>query len=153
MKTLFTVLALATTLVTAAFSEPLSATVGTNSVVVLPPRNVINAAAWSEGYAATQGQLLKASDGTIVMALVSGALPADHNTDNYRRVPAGDRLLATVQNVGLTDLWVAVGRLAVSGKGIKLYPGGAVTLENINAPVSVVSSAEGGEVAMLDVTK
>jgi len=130
-------------------SEPLSVTVGTNSTVVLPRRNSIGAT-WTAGDPVTQGQLITYADGLTYMALAAGTLPAAPDT-NYRRVPSGGRLIATVQNTGSTDIWVSIGSAAQLNKGLKLVTGAVLTLEDVQDRVNIISSAAGGTAVMLDV--
>ena len=142
--------------------SPASIVVSTNSIQVLPERNIQGAIAWVTNTAYSQGALVRNLN-SFYFALVGGTSsndmpgPAFRNTtgsDNditWWHVGKGERSRFCLVNDSTDKIYVSLGLPAVSGKGIMLIGnGGSLLIENYQGSVFVISTATNSSVTMLD---
>lgn len=135
-----------------AMAQSFSMTVGTDSMVVAPTRNVAGVE-WTSGMAVSQGQLVNYGR-QVYMALAdivsSTTAPSDGATwrllgNNNPR----DVLVLCNASVGL--VWLAVGEPAVAETGIRLAPGVVIVFSDIQQSIHCVAELAGSLVTGSDV--
>lgn len=142
-------------------SKPLSNTIGTTSVLVFGDRAIVNAKAWATGGAIAVSDYCN-SNGRIYFAITAGTAgvtaPSHQDGDvsdgavTWRTVPMSPRVMFAIANIGSTIIYGAIGADAVAGKGIVILSNGTwYEDQKIQGPISLISSAAGGSVAIQEV--
>lgn len=122
----------------AALADPsYSHTVTTNSVMILPPRNLSNAAAWATNTLYAQGQVVKSAKKLYWCQTAAGAtntiadLPAyeadgrsANGTNTWQFIPSEKRSGCAIVNDGTNTCYISFGSAAVLNSGIRLNANG-----------------------------
>ena len=131
---------------------PISMTVTTNSVKILPMRGMTHATLWTNGIAVAQGNLVE-NGRRIYMAetnVVAAAVEPTHYSgvaNGLRYIPMSFRSLATIQNLSGDPLFLSFDAPAEVNKGLSLSEGGYVTITDVQAAIYGISTGSVSVVA------
>lgn len=146
-------------------SNPQSITVGTSSLMILPPRQlqIDSIPAWANATAYAQGSLVRIG-ARMYFAVIGGTSGASQpaagiadtvdNTVTWRWIPTGKRNGAAIVNDSTNILYTSFGYAAVANKGQRLNAsGGSLNLssdngDSLQSAVYGIASGAGSNVAV-----
>lgn len=137
-------------------SAPVAMTVADTAVTVLPARPAGSNVAWTNGMTLVQGQVV-AHEGGLFFAESAGTstnTPVIGSTvGRLRSIQRGQRVMAVVQNLGSVDVYISFDGPAVAARGLKIGPNAVVTIEDISAAVSAVTTSGSTSLGIQEITK
>lgn len=155
MKTkIMALLALTATMALAA--PPISMTIGTSSMVLVPRVPIGDAIQWTNGIAWPQGQVMKNAD-VFYMAqtsIVTSAAAPVHSqgvVGGVRQVSPRSRKLLVVQNMSTNLVYLSVDSTAVVGAGLLLPANTSFTFPECLNSVSAIANVNGSAVGVLEI--
>ena len=118
--------------------------VGTDSVKVAPERGTMNATAWTNGIATAQGQLFKYSGLYFMAETAEASSTALPMTNSLMRALSGNKQRSSLVlcNASTNTVWLNIGGAARTDAGARLSPGWSIVLDDIQAPVFAISTAD-----------
>lgn len=150
------IIALFTLIAVVASATPVSMTVTTTSVKVLPGKPVLSGVTWTNGITVAQGQVLR-YQGQSYMAETAGVKSTEPvpgtTTDGLRWTTSRDRAIATIQNLGTTEVFLSFRGPAESGKGLKLVADAVMSLEDVQTAVHAITASGSTTLGITEVSK
>jgi|3_EtaG_2_1085321.scaffolds.fasta_scaffold252224_1 hypothetical protein len=140
--------------------------VGTNSVMILPPRGQTSANAWATPVTYAQGDIVSHGSSLFWCQVAGGgantsadtpAIEADgrsaDGTNTWQWIPRGDRIIAAIVNDGSAAIYLNDRPAAVVGAGIRLNASGGVfnvPAGMMNTPLYAICGSASNSVAIFD---